>query len=677
MSRAAPSTVSGRQGHRADITTILTGGGGLPGVSSAQAMVRRAAGVVLVAAAVGIPAVTGNQFSIGLADLVVVFGLLAVTTRFFMVEAALLPFSQMGFFGLGAYATLVSFTKTGSVWPGFAVATFGALLAAWLLGLVSLRLQGFFFAIFTLAISAFAQITVGQLALTGGTSGISLSKIISVPVLGANFSLGSYVGVYEASVVACLVLALVLRWLDRGATGLVVRAARENEPFARALGISPVRQRTLAFVVCSVEASVAGVLFALFNQFMSPDSLALQQVLIVLAMAIVGGRTYFWAPIIGAVLFEVVPSVVNVSQAAVWLAAGAVMAVVVLLAPGGIAGLGAAVGRGIVATLRRTRPGTHLTQGRPAAGSHAPTLADRPSASKLATPTGPADAELAAVVRPRPVRPGIAASPRGRTLLDVQDVVVRFGGLAALDGVSLDIAGGGEVVGLVGANGSGKTTLVNVLGGTVRQTHGVVRFDDVDIGRYRPERRSGVGLVRTFQDGAAFPALSAEACRALPGIARRRRGLTLSGGRQEQRAGGQPTNTLPGGELQMLMLELALACSPKLVLLDEPTTALGAEEAAAVVATLQRARADGVSMLVIEHHFDVVTAICDRVYVLDSGRIIAHGPPAEVSRDPDVIAGFLGSQDQLRNVQVGHHANGSTPVPLAGAPLSGGRVEDA
>lgn len=670
-----PTAVSGRQARVPDIVTVLTGSGGTTVGRSAPTWARRVAGALLVAAAVAVPAAMGDQFSIGLAELVVVFGLLAVTTRFFMVEAALLPFSQMGFFGLGAYATLVSFTKTGSVWPGFAVATIGALAVAWLLGLVSLRLQGFFFAIFTLAISAFAQITVSQLTITGGTSGISLSKVVTVPLFGADFSLGSYNAVYEASVVVCLLLALLLRWLDRGATGLVVRATRENEPFARALGIAPARQRTLAFVVCSVEASLAGVMFALFNQFMSPDSLGLQEVLIVLAMAIVGGRTYFWAPIIGAVLFEVVPSVVSVSQGAVWLAAGAVMALVVLLAPGGIVGLADAIARWGVRLLRPAETGPPVDRPPVLAGVRTPELDASSGASAVAAPVHEPSGVAGG---PRQSGGGaVAGAPTGHpTLLDVRDVVVRFGGLTALDGVSLDIGGGGEVVGLVGANGSGKTTLVNVLGGTVRQTEGTVRFDGADIGRYRPERRSQVGLVRTFQDGAAFPALSAEACRALPAIARRRRGLTLSGGRHAQRAGGLPTSSLPGGELQMLMLELALACSPKLVLLDEPTTALGSEEAAAVVAMLQRARDTGVSMLVIEHHFDVVTAICDRVYVLDSGRIIAQGPPAEVSKDPNVIAGFLGSQDQLRNVHVGRQQAEPAPVPLSVAQRQAGEGRD-
>lgn len=291
--------------------------------------------LLVLAVALLVPLYAGSSFDLQLAELVVIYGILAVTARFMMIDAGLLAFSQIGFFAIGSYAALISVQDTGSLWPGFAVAVVGAALLALIVALLSLRLRGFFFAIFTLAFTSIVGLTASQLSFTGGSNGVQ----IEVPSMAPFGSLGSYDSIYWATVVVAAVVLLILERLGHGPIGLVLRASRDNEAFARGIGLAPLRQRTAAFVYCSVAASIAGVMFGLYFEFISPDSVSLEQVLLVLVMALVGGSGYYWAPFIGAAVFEVVPSLVSVSQSVIWLVAGALMALLVLVAPGGVVGL--------------------------------------------------------------------------------------------------------------------------------------------------------------------------------------------------------------------------------------------------------------------------------------------------------------------------------------------------
>lgn len=580
--------------------------------------------LVVLAAAVLVPFYAGSSFTLQLADLVVVYGILAVTARFMMIDAGLLAFSQIGFFAIGAYATLISVQDTGSLWPGFAVAVIGAAILAVVLALLSLRLRGFFFAIFTLAFTSLVGLTVGQLSFTGGSNGVQAS----VPTMAPFGALGSYDSIYLATVVVAAVLLLILERMGRGPIGLVLRASRDNEAFARGIGLTPLRQRTAAFIYCSVAASIAGVMFGLYFEFISPDSVSLEQVLLVLVMALVGGSGYFWAPFIGAVVFEVVPSLVNVSQSVIWLVAGALMALLVLVAPGGVTGL-------VVGGLRRLRSAVRN-------GS-------QPAASGVAS----AMDEVVRLAGPHLPAPGGPAPAASGLTLRAQDIKVSYGGVNALNGVSFEVHGGGEFIGLVGANGSGKTTMVNVLSGFVPATSGRVVLGDTDLKKLAPEQRAARGLVRTFQDGAAFRTLDIPECIDAVTVARSRWAMRVRKLRRGSSSATVPAEAISGGARQLLMIAMALARKPAFVILDEPTTALGAEESRQVISLLRQAKASGVSAIIIEHHFDVVTELCDRVCVLDHGQLLAEGTPAEVAEDPSVIEAFLGTMGSVHDVGIG------------------------
>ena len=236
-------------------------------------------------------------------------------------------------------------------------------------------------------------------------------------------------------------------------------------------------------------------------------------------------------------------------------------------------------------------------------------------------------------------------------LLEASGICKRFGGAAALQDVSLDVRPG-ETLGLIGPNGAGKTTLFNVVTGLLRPDAGTVRFDGRAIDRLSPARRAGRGLVRTFQKPAVFPALSVRENIAL--AVRRRTGTGLAwvrargdGNAADRLAAehglagrtGTRVGDLSYGEQRTVDVLIALALHPRLLLLDEPTAGLARDEADRLLDTVRR---HGGAVVLIAHDMDVVFDRCDRIAVLDGGRLLCCGIPASVRADPGVQAAYLG-----------------------------------
>jgi ABC-type branched-subunit amino acid transport system ATPase component len=235
--------------------------------------------------------------------------------------------------------------------------------------------------------------------------------------------------------------------------------------------------------------------------------------------------------------------------------------------------------------------------------------------------------------------------------LAVEDVSVRFGGLQALDSVALDVVAG-EVHGLIGPNGAGKTTLFNVIAGLQRPTSGRVHLGAHDVTGSKPHVRARLGLGRTFQRLELFGTLSARENVQMAAEVQQRK---LSGGRtpleeadyQLARVGilhvaNEPTDSLPTGLARLVEMARALATSPSVLLLDEPSSGLNAEETLGVGTVLQQLASEGMGVLLVEHDMALVMAICARVDVLDNGFVVARGDPATVQADPVVQEAYLG-----------------------------------
>ena len=225
-----------------------------------------------------------------------------------------------------------------------------------------------------------------------------------------------------------------------------------------------------------------------------------------------------------------------------------------------------------------------------------------------------------------------------------------FEGVAALQGVDLEVRRH-EVVGLIGPNGAGKTTLVNCMTGFDLPDTGAVALDEREITRWTVARRARAGLARTFQHGHLFKGLSVRENLEVAALgvgrsarAARRRGRELLGLLNLQDRVEQDAGLLPHGEEMKLGVARALATEPRYVLMDEPAAGLSDAEVPAFADVLRSVRDEHeAGVLVIDHNMALIMGVCDRVYVLDEGKLIAHGPPDEVRRDVQVAAAYLGA----------------------------------
>jgi ABC-type branched-subunit amino acid transport system ATPase component len=249
-------------------------------------------------------------------------------------------------------------------------------------------------------------------------------------------------------------------------------------------------------------------------------------------------------------------------------------------------------------------------------------------------------------------------------LLRLEGVERAFGGVRAVDGASLAVAPG-EVHGLIGPNGAGKTTVINLVSGLLAPTAGSIALQGRAIEGLAPHRIAALGVARTFQNIRLFPDLSArdnvlvgQHLRRSPSLAARL--LLLPSARAEERQAREraaallervglsdrvreKARNLSYGEQRRVEIARALASEPRLLLLDEPTAGMNPVEVQAMAELIRRVAAEGHSVLLVEHNVRLVMGACDRITVLNFGRVIAEGKPAEVAADPAVIAAYLGS----------------------------------
>jgi ABC-type branched-subunit amino acid transport system ATPase component len=265
----------------------------------------------------------------------------------------------------------------------------------------------------------------------------------------------------------------------------------------------------------------------------------------------------------------------------------------------------------------------------------------------------------------------IAASD-GAWLLQAQGVTRLFGGLVALDSVDLAVRGG-SIHGLIGPNGAGKTTLLNLVAGVHRLSSGALRFRTRDITRDSTAKRARAGIRRTFQNLKLFGEMTAienvaiglhaetrsgffDAVARTPGQRREERGIRERsrealqfvgiGGLADTRA-----SALAYGHRRLLEIARAIVARPALLLLDEPAAGLNVTEAGHVSELIARIREDGTTIILVEHHMDVVMRVSDEITVLNYGRKLAHGTPAQIQDDPEVVEAYLGRSLENESAQ--------------------------
>jgi branched-chain amino acid transport system ATP-binding protein len=246
------------------------------------------------------------------------------------------------------------------------------------------------------------------------------------------------------------------------------------------------------------------------------------------------------------------------------------------------------------------------------------------------------------------------------TLLDVQALRITYGGVVAANDVDLSVEEG-KVVGLIGPNGAGKTSVIDALTGYTAPSGGKILFDGADISKLRAHTRARRGLARTFQSVELFDDLSVEdnlfVASERVSIGRSVRDLFFPIPRQDRAnidwalelcglsdVAKQSPAALPHGRRKLVGVARAIAARPRLVLLDEPAAGLDTDESIVLGEHLRELPGAGITVLLVDHDMGLVLSVCDEVYVLDFGRLIAHGSPEEIRADEAVIGAYLGSR---------------------------------
>ena len=601
-------------------------------------MARRIVWGALIAGILGVTAFTLPSYFLYILSLAGIWAIAVIGLDLLTGVAGQISIGHAGFMAIGAYAVaLLSLHLEAPFWLALPAAGLLNALIGLALGLPALRLSGPYLAIATLGFGvAVVEILRRWEPVTGGFMGLKVPP----PALGP-WSLRSDAAQYLLIGILLVLLAGIALRLIRSPFGRAWIALRDREAAAQAAGISRARYRTLAFAVSAFYAGVAGGLLAYRVGRVDPDGLTLMHSIFLVSALIVGGLASVPGAILGAVSLTVLFHLLS--------------------------GLGTALGwRTEVGDVRNVLYGAaliltamFLPGGLWRLPMHVRGRRWIPVPSRV--PAGEEGGE-----RPMVSVPHIHLGNSGGGRLEVIEVSKRFGGLQALDRVSFTVEPG-EIVGLIGPNGAGKTTMLNLISRFYDPDAGAIRFEGHDLLRRRPHEIVRLGIARTFQNVEIFPALTVRENLLVGQHPQARVGLiAVAAGwpsvrREESRLREQaeevlkwlglsaladrPAGGLAFGQRKWVELGRALVARPRLLLLDEPAAGLHPAERQALRELLRGIReALGCSILLIEHDMNLVMGLCDRIVVLNFGRVIAQGTPAEVAENPLVIEAYLGER---------------------------------
>ncbi|OAN92984.1 branched-chain amino acid ABC transporter ATP-binding protein/permease [Sulfitobacter geojensis] len=536
-------------------------------------------------------------------------------------NSGVLSFGHVAFMGIGAYVSALltlptqlkvttlpklpewlATTEMGLL-PATIIAMLVTSLVALLVGAAIGRLEGSAATISTLGLLIIVHgVIIGWRDVTRGAQSF--------------FGVPRETGIWTA--VIGVIVALVLARLYRDSrSGLRLRAGRENAIAASAVGVNIPHERLVSFVLAGAVMALAGALLGHFLGAFSPKKFFFNDTFLLLAMLIVGGMSTITGAVTGAVIITLVteflrrleggfsfaglevPSVFGTTQIGI----GLIILFAMFRKPEGLAGL---------------KEWEECVFPRPASDTSA---LDMPKVQES-------------------------------DILTAKNMVMRFGGLVAVNDVSLTLKPG-EILGLIGPNGSGKTTLLNMLSGVLRASEGDVMRGQDSLNRVPSHKIAERGIARTFQNIRLFPDLTVHQNVLVAALS------THGGTDAEPRTSaalarlnvatlaGENAGTLSYGDQRRVEIARALACQPSLLFLDEPAAGMNRQETDALMETLRGLTRDlGIGILLVDHDLTLINQLCDRIIVLNEGRLIAEGKPEEIRKDPAVIEAYLGPGKQ-------------------------------
>ncbi len=575
--------------------------------------------------------VFASAFTLRLANVIGMFALVVMGLVLLTGYAGLASLGQAAFMGTGAYTAAIVASRFGvNPWLSLLAGILLSLLIAWVIGLVTLRLKGHFLALATLAWGlVITGILRNWIPVTGGSTGLGGATGHRFPPL----SLFGYElrgdRLYFIVVWGAVLLVLLLTTnLMRSRIGRAIQSLRTGSVAAASFGVNVQSLKMLTFLLAAAFAGLAGGLYAFRERYVVPGIASLESSIDVLIMAVVGGLTSLWGALAGATIFvllkeqlqQVMPLIVGRTGNYEIIAFGLILIVV----------------------LQRARRGLM-----PMLDGLLPKPPPRP-VKEDAPPLPPG---------PRP------AGGSGGALLELQGVGKNFGGLAAVQDLDFEVREG-QITGLIGPNGAGKTTVFNLITGVLQVSSGQIRFAGQSIERKPPHAVARLGIARTFQhlnvigsmtllDNVligAYVRTSAGLFRGMLNLDRAEaESARAEALRQLRRVGlgDDPfatADSLPLGKLRLLEVARALVADPLLLLLDEPAAGLRRHEKEELMALVRRLKAEGTTVLLVEHDMDVVMNLADHVVVMNHGQKLAEGTPDEVRRDPRVLEAYLGRE---------------------------------